>query len=314
MEGIDLAWLSGLGTEEEIGLALSAAPMATHAQGSSLSDQTLVFTAALTAGSTVAVALGLAANEHGVGASLLWWLANQLDGQDAQPPAVPVVALPAPSPPVITSPLPRSNPATFEDELTDIYLERAQATGRSLSLVEAQTAAATCLALATFSISHQVLDPLINGQHPCEALPVFLPGSTHPETTDHDWDAITEASPAWISLNYMKGADRQASGLARNWYQGDPRCPVETGKSCDEYPFYASMQSGPPGPFGGLIGASLRNVTTADNKGQGSLYGAFVKSCVGKGLSDLSLANGTQFLVIPLNFSGAPPTTRTCPW
>jgi hypothetical protein len=312
MEGVDLTLLSSLATDEEFALLLSAAPMATHAQGSSLSDQALVYNAERLAGSPIPKALVQAVLAGSVGGPLLWWLHDELDGMEAPPPAAPAEAMPIPAPPVITSPLPRSNPATFEDELTDTYLERAQAAARPISTVAAQTAARTCVALAAFSISRQALGPSIDGKHPCEALPIHLPGSTHPETTNADWHAITDTNPAWISLNYMKGADREASGLPRNWYVGDPRCPTDPGKACHEYPYYATMQSGPPGPFGGPIGATLQNVTKADHKLHGPLYGGFTKVCLGKGLSNMSLANGKQFLVIPMNFPGAPPTLRIC--
>lgn len=74
------------------------------------------------------------------------------------------------------------------------------------------------------------------------------------------------------------------------------------------------MQSG-PAPFGGPNGASLRKVTSSDNKLHGSYYGgAFVKGCLAKGLSSANQANGKQFFVIPLNFPGAPPTFPSCPW
>ena len=46
MEGVSLGLIPTLCTDEQITLALSAAPMATHTQGSSLSDQALIYNGA----------------------------------------------------------------------------------------------------------------------------------------------------------------------------------------------------------------------------------------------------------------------------
>jgi hypothetical protein len=319
MEGVDLTWLSGLATEEEIALALSAAPMATHAGGSSLSDQTLAYTAALAAGLTSAVALAQAASVGDVGASLLWWLADKLDDQEASLPATPSVAIPWPEPVVITNPLPRSSTPTFQDELTDTFLERGRTTARPIALVEAQVAAASCIALAAASISRQVLEPTIDGKHPCEALPIFLPGSTHPLATAHDWNAI-KGWPAWISLNYSSESTRMGVLVRRDWWKNHPAynalCPDTAGESCHEYPYFSSMQSGPH-TVTGPPGAMLDMIITADNKGQGGLYGVFALHCLRKGVTPTQ-AEGRRFLVIPMYNEAdpqlAPPTSRVCPW
>jgi hypothetical protein len=150
-----------------------------------------------------------------------------------------------------------------------------------------------------------ILEASIDGQFPCDALAILLPGSDFPTTTTHDWQAIvgggaSNSNPAWVRLHYESQADKISSGLSRSWFSSEPECEglAGTGKSCDEYPFYASTEGGP--------GASLEPVPTSDNSGAGSRYGVFVRTC------GLSSELHTPFLVVPMAFAGAPPTTHFC--
>jgi hypothetical protein len=139
MEGVNLGLIPTVCTDEQIVLVRSSAPMATHTQGSTVSDQALIFQSGINAGLSKEKALMLAM--AGLG-SMAWWLVDGCDGIETPPPPAPSVTLPPPTPPVIKTPRPRSNPPTFEDELTEIYLRRASSTGAAISTVAAQLAAA----------------------------------------------------------------------------------------------------------------------------------------------------------------------------
>jgi hypothetical protein len=115
-------------------------------------------------------------------------------------------------------------------------------------VVAAQLAADQC----TYLVNEWVSDELFNGRqdptagqtHPCEGLPLFVPGRT-PYTPDgqassatvHYWEAIV-SDPAWIKLNRVTQADREASGISPKWKDSDPICKAKViGQNCDEYPF-----------------------------------------------------------------------------
>jgi hypothetical protein len=317
MEGVDLTWLSSLATDEEFALLLSAAPMATHVQGSSLSDQTLAFNAARAAGLPYPKPLIDAALAGGVGGALLWWLADELDGMEAAPPAAPAVPLPIPEPPVITAPQPRSGTPTYQDELVRIYLQRAVARGKQMSLVAAQAAAVTCLTLTAVSISHGALPEFIDGKHPCEALPISLPGSSAPQTTHADRVAITTRNKAWIKLTWKSKVDRladfAAENLPRDWYRAEQICTtIPDQQACHEYPYFTSGQSG-PASLAGPPGAYLEVLGASDNSSGGSFYRhGFAGPCLLDGQPDTGQANGEAFLVIPLDFPRAPPSFPIC--
>src|SRR5262249_55738821 len=156
----------------------------------------------------------------------------------------------------------------------------------------AQTGARECVKQTTWAIESGAAIESPFGE-PCAELPVFFPGrnlvglpGTAP-TTQHDWDAITgsngvdHSSPSWIELNYVSKPDRKASGLSKStpWYVNEPICQAkQQGEDCDEYPFFASAQSGPDS-FAGPPGASLRALNLSDNRSQGSRYGWFAKRC-----------------------------------
>ena len=139
-----------------------------------------------------------------------------------------------------------------------------------------------------------------NSQDPCGDagpedcnLPVFMPGADTPETTQHIMDALAE-NPSWTLLTK---ATNPWSTTYRKWYSGDPRCPspLGDGLSCDEYPFYTSLQGGPPG-------ASLRLVPGWEQNKQGGDLGYFYAAC--------GVDVGDSFLVVPQ--PSQPTTTFVC--
>ncbi len=130
----------------------------------------------------------------------------------------------------------------------------------------------------------------------CETLPIFASGSDVPSATEHDLKAIAPISgyPQWVKLNYESSATKEERGEKRAWYEGLGGCSGTKleGKSCDEYPFFASQQGGEtatPTP-------SLEYISSVDNSEQGSRYGNFVTSCKMAERSSTDYA----FLAIPL--------------
>jgi RHS repeat-associated protein len=132
---------------------------------------------------------------------------------------------------------------------------------------------------------------LIVGSDDC-GLPIFIPGADTPQTTDHIIDAL-KSNPSWVRLTR---AAHPASTTSRNWYRGDPRCPVKPGDglNCDEYPFFTTAEGGP--------GASLRNVPGHESNVQGAYLKNFYSIC--------GVAHGDSFLVVPV--STLPTTSWIC--
>jgi hypothetical protein len=310
-DGIDQARLAALidqldpaAVSEQL-LGFTAAGLGTHVLDSSISDQQAVYEAEIAAGKGTAAALKAAALAGGgtAATAFLWYMWTHLQTAPDRP------STPSTTP--ITTPTPAGPILTFEDSITGQFLQR----NPQLSMINAQIAARQCIKQTDAAINAGALaakvdvngDPSASGQDPCRTMPIYLPGSTFPETTQHDFEAIT-AHPEWIRLNYVSRGDRKAGGLQPGWYNGQCGTPTGANQACDEYPFYASAQSGP--------GASLKFLDATDNSGAGGLYGSyFVQGCKltsgGPGASPTSPA-GTAFLVIPMAFNNAPPTLRVC--
>jgi hypothetical protein len=146
-----------------------------------------------------------------------------------------------------------------------------------------------------------------NGISECESLPIFVSGSDVPSATEHDLKALA-AYPKWIKLNYESKAAKKAKGEKEGWYVGEEGCPLESppeGKSCDEYPFFASRQGGP----GAEVKPSLEYIKASDNSEQGGKYGNFVSSCKMAERTSTEYA----FLAVPLKPSlGVPTITNLC--
>jgi hypothetical protein len=136
-----------------------------------------------------------------------------------------------------------------------------------------------------------------------------------PDTTVHVWDAITLRNPAWARLTYKSRATREAefvaAGIPVRWFTAI--CDVQRPQACDEYPYFASGQSGPT-QIAGPPGASVRPLWEGDNSSAGSLYRwRLIVPCLLSGSTvDVGQGNGKPFLVIPLRFAKAPVTFGIC--
>jgi hypothetical protein len=134
----------------------------------------------------------------------------------------------------------------------------------------------------------------------CLELPIFMPGNDVKEPAENDAAAILER-PSWVRLENESGAEKLSNGELRSWYATYP-CMGEAGvgDQCDEYPFYASKQGGPPKED--KPQPRLQYVNGAQNELEGSQYSGFKSACK---------LTGTHrpFLVVPTLTS---PTARLC--
>jgi len=131
--------------------------------------------------------------------------------------------------------------------------------------------------------------------HPCETEKIFLPGLDVFPAAQHDAEAIV-SNPAWVKLT--RG---QVPGVNAGWYEADSRCfgTVPTATSCDEYPYFSTLQGGP--------GASLKTINAAQNSLEGSRLRSFY--AVGR----CNVPAGTSFLVIPTVLPDADESTAVGP-
>lgn len=248
-----------------------------HALGSSLSDQYIeCISAAQTSGATASLALQGMLTVGGIGAiaGVAAWMGG--DGTDA--PAKPTWADGTnTTPPSSVAPRPPALPNYWDvSSVASVLLGK----NPSLTAAQATTAADTCLA--------QVAGALLGDPYSeCESTPIFASGrSDVPQATDHDITAIG-TNPAWAKLNYLPSASQTGS---RSWYSSLPACAgvVAGVTSCDEYPFWSSVQGGPnsvPQPH-------LAVIDSGQNSLQGSKYGTFVSSC--------HMSSGDAFIAAPL--------------
>jgi hypothetical protein len=255
----------------------------THLAGSSLTDQTLACEAAIRAGATIAGVISAVEATDG-GGKTIWWLLHEATV------AQPGFELPAPSE-ADPYPVPTELPEAWPVKALSETLIEANPSAE-LSQSGAETIAARCLWDAALANE--------DGFDLCKHRPIFLSGSDVPSATLHDLKAIA-TKPSWVALNYENSAAKEER-VERNWYTGLGGCSgaVPEGKSCDEYPFFATQQGGPPA-------ASLEYITASDNSGQGSKYGAFITSC-----KMAERGPDYEFLAIPLPPSLEIPTTRLC--
>jgi hypothetical protein len=332
MQDVDLDYLTGLfasESDEQVAEDMCETPEATHFEELTVCDEGTDYLAARGAGDDRKQAIKramkyLAAATGGFIGSLI------LSHTDPPSPPQAVPQTPPPPPPAPTDPSPPeviSGPTlTYEDWLAELYQQRAAVAGYGLTPAAAQTGARECVEQTTWAIESGAESP--SGE-PCAELPIFFPGrnslsvSGTAPTTQHDWDAITgsggvdHSSPSWIQLNYVSQNDRIDSGLSRKpaWYRNDPICQAkQDGQDCDEYPFFSSAQSG-PASFAGPPGASLRALSSSDNRSQGSRYYWFAKRCAlasGGADKDTAAEDGSPFLVIPIPSAAAPLTFGVC--
>lgn len=139
------------------------------------------------------------------------------------------------------------------------------------------------------------------GSRPCLEYALYFPGFNAGEVAIHDRDAITRR-PDLALLTYMSTADQSATGLSRSWYNrkkptkglAENTCGQERklrGVECDEYPYYTSVEAGPPN-------ATLREVLAVFTSSEGGSRQAMISNPECKMGQEGS--GTTKFLVIPL--------------
>jgi hypothetical protein len=289
ISSVNVASLAGLFSSTiEICNAILTDPYQTHFAGESDGDQYIACETAIGRGATAAGVIAAVAATT-AGSAVLWWLLHE--GTVAQPgfeAPKPSEADPYPAP----TTLPEAWPVK---EVADVL----EAKNESSELTKEQTeeVARRCL----WGMSEAG-----NDASECENLPVFLSGSDVPTATLHDLKALA-GHPQWVRLNYDSRKQKlEEEGVKEKWYLGEPGCegtPPE-GKSCDEYPFFATIQGGPEA----AVKPSLEWIIHSDNTEQGGKYGNFVTACK---MAERS-ATEYAFIAIPLPPSLGIPTTRLC--
>jgi diaminopimelate epimerase len=262
-------------------------PFQTHLEGSP-GDQYEACEAAIGRGASLAQAISAVAATAG-GSGALWWALHE--GTVSQPgfelPA-PTEADPYPVPVV----LPEAWP--LKDLATEIEAKNSTS---ELTKEQAEEVTRRCL---------WYMSQVSSDASECSRLPIFASGSDFPTATLHDLKALA-THPTWVRLNYSARKEKLAEeGVKEKWYLGEPGCEgsAPEGKSCDEYPFFATEQGGPEA----TIKPSLEWIVHTDNTEQGSRYGAFVRSCK---MAERS-STGYAFAAVPIPPSLGMPTTRLC--
>jgi hypothetical protein len=130
----------------------------------------------------------------------------------------------------------------------------------------------------------------------CAQSVIFAPGHDVATATEHDEKAIIE-KPAKEILHYEPKAQKEKE-VSKTWYKGLYNCEGTRpeGESCDEYPFYSSVEGGP--------GSSVEWIDKTDNSEEGSKYGNMVTSC--------GLTEGSAYVVVPVKPSLGVPTFYLC--
>jgi hypothetical protein len=277
-----------------------------HTTGSSTSDEYQACTAARLAGVTLAQRLLVLAKKYGplviaVYLSYIW----PGHGTSSQPVPVPIPSngQDPTNPSMITA------PQDTVARLAQDWQGRKRGPNKSVATMtedKFETAVRYCLAYVS-------LNAPFNGGNPC-ATRVFFPSA---------WDAAGPAlndaktivaRPNLIQLTYMSAANRSSAGLQRNWYSFAQYSPnvcygnvtATSGLSCDEYPMYSSVQSGPPN-------ARLALVDPGENSREGRAYGNLIQSCPLQSQSVDGSVPGSPFLVIPITDSSLGiPTFYVC--
>ncbi len=180
-------------------------------------------------------------------------------------------------------------------KLADLFTGRKLTPiGRALTRGELEHLARQCFARAVASNA--------DGREQCDSTPIFFTGSSTPEATKHDAEAMA-THPEWALAT--KG---RSPTWTDKWYNAVPPClngVRPAGKDCDEFPFGTTQAGGPESPS--KPGASLKLITGTDNRYQGSLAESFYRGC--------RVTEGGTFYVVPLVGVAslpAPPTTGVC--
>lgn len=175
----------------------------------------------------------------------------------------------------------------------------------TLSEAQALAIAMTCRQLVA---AGRIGSVLTNGspQHPCEVLPIYIPGADAGQASEHKLASIS--AEGYIVGNWVNW--RQAvplSSIAYTAVNGEEQClPGLAGLECDEYPYNASLEAGPrgvPSDSSTWVGFTLSLIPEYDNQLDGRRFQEFKvdRAC---GLTDATSSGtaieGVPFLVIPM--------------
>lgn len=137
-----------------------------------------------------------------------------------------------------------------------------------MTMAIARAAAVACVA----SFGKSLIGPAF-GPNPCtNRLRVFFPGGDTPATTRHIKEAQGLGHASWY---WVHRATNPTTTNVRRWYRGQPECegkPFDQ-MSCDEFPFYRTLEGGPAGP--GHPRASLKLTPGAEDGLQGNNISRF---------------------------------------
>lgn len=224
----------------------------------------------------------------------------------------PTVQEPQPTPTPLP-PFPLELPTSGLDEIVQSLLARQP----SLTPQQAETLATQCRQLVARAELLSVQQVGGIARHPCATMRIFVPGSDVAAAASHKLDAIL-GNPSWVQLHNLSADERRNQMRAEGfnpgtWKQQRPECAPGTydtsSMHCDEYPYFASMESGPHGDPSNptaWTGFSLRPLSKADNELEGGMYSGFKTRCGLVGEATW----GQPFLVVPIPVGF--PTTPIC--
>jgi hypothetical protein len=284
IDDVDLAYLAGqFPSSTAICNALAEYPgtnlMEPH---SSLSDQYRTCVTVATTSTRIGTLRAIAeAVGGGVSLGALWYLQREAV-RPSPPPGTPWTADDVKAPKPVPLPL-----LPQVDRLADTLVQQ----NSTLSQPIADDIAWQCQWLT---------GPLgLNAKRECGGQPIFASGNDVPRSTEHDIDALAYWPP-WVALNYRHQSETPGDRL---WMNAEDECQdrIPSVTSCDEYPFWATMQGG---PFA-VKQPHLELIPFLDNRDQGLRYGNFILNC--------HMNTGDGFLGIPLAPElGIPTQTRVC--
>ena len=252
--------------------------------GDTLPDWYQACEAALAAGKTVVQALVAVAAVEG-GAAIIHMLAG-----DQIAPTIPEPEDATPDDSVVYRPL----PLPIWIEIQDLA-DRLQQANPKLDAQGADEVATQC----KLFMGRQGRPP-----DDCLLHPIIAPGSDMPEITKNTLVGLGR-NPQWALLHYEDPVPK-AQTVTRDWYSGIPPCVgySGTGQQCDEFPYFSSLEGGPPPPGG--IRPALRLVPGVEQSRQGGHLSSFNTAC---GLN--TRPNNPPFWVIPMYWNG-PKTVKLC--
>ena len=256
-------------------LPLAALP--DHAAGSSLSDEEIACEADLQSGLTLTQVLADIIRRYGPLAATAWLFSADQGS---------------------TQPLPPSETATIAAAM----MAQQPASATALTPTAATTVADECERLVSAEWNAGSFTWSDTSKHPCQGgISIFVPGSDVPSVAAANLNAIT-AHLGYVKLSYRSAA---AAPYSRTWYKSLAPCVgLPTGTSCHEYPYYASLQGGPPSPP-----TWLAAVPSTENSKEGTRYSTFLGA---GGCKVQPEPVYEPFLVLPMTGSAAPPTTWIC--